>query len=539
MKIVSISLRTTLVALALLLMGVSGGSVQASSRSLPVTAPEPPPLNWQPCPNSPPLRDCATLVVPLDYADLSKGTIELPVAKARATGESLGTLVYNPGGPVIAAANRIRTANQARLEALFTPELVQRYDIVAFNARGITNGMLCFTPEEQKNYWYTNHLPKTTTELNTLLGLERQANQNCLTNNDPLARHADSASGVRDMEQLRRAMGVEQFNFIGFSYGTFFGNRYAALYPGRIKAMVLDAPTDRSVSDPETFADLALGYETAWNSFKQWCQEQTTCRLNGQDIDSIFNQVLTTARTQGIPASNNPLEPNRPVNDWELNFALQATLVPGDITYAWTEEILVKATQNDASLAGLLYDNSTGARGDGTYNPGGTFRAITCIDTRWSQLLSSANAVKLGAAASKYLSPHFGETAFFQAPSTCHGYPIAPVEAPPVNLRAPSNQPGFLVIGGTKDITAPFTWAENIAAQNPTSRLVARDGYGHVSLGKSRCVSTIINDYLVRGVLPANNTHCPTDPDLYFPQPVPPLGQARSLEALDSHLFRP
>jgi pimeloyl-ACP methyl ester carboxylesterase len=514
------------------LLIATAGTAQAAG-TLPTTAPPPPPLNWQPCPDSPPMRECATLVVPLDYADLSKGTIELPVTRALATGQSMGPLVYNPGGPALAAGSRLRFSDQARLERLLTPEIVQRFDIVAFNPRGTTDGILCFNSETQKTYWQTTHLPKTTAEYNTLLNLERQANQRCLNDNAPLVRHLDSASGVRDMEQLRRALGVSQISFIGFSYGTFFGTRYATLYPGRVKAMVLDAVTDRSISDPESFADLIQGYEASWTDFKQWCQNAANnCRLRGQNIDAVFEQVLATARATGIPAPFNPIEPERPVSDWELTFAVQATLLPGDITFNWTEEVIVKATENDASLAGLLYDSSTGARGDGTYNPGGTFRAITCLDTRWSQLLPNLTAVQVGAFAARTLSPKLGEAGFFQAPAQCHGYPIAPVEAPPVNSRVPAGQPAFVVVGSTLDRSTPYKWARHIAQQIPGSRLVTRDGYGHVSMDKSRCIKTIITDYLIRGTLPANNTHCPTDPDLYPPQPVPNLGASGTLTTL-------
>lgn len=518
-KQIRISIVGLLAALSLLVLlpGTAGAA------ALPTTAPAPPPLTWETCPDSPPMRECATLVVPLDYADLSKGTIELPVTRARATGESLGPLIYNPGGPSAPAATRIRFSTQARLEATLTPELVQRFDIVAFNARGTTDGIGCFTSETQKEYWQTNHLPKTNAELGHILQLERQANQNCLANNEPLARHVDSASGIRDMEQLRRALGVEQINFIGFSYGTFFGNRYAALYPGRVKAMVLDAATDRSISDPEALKDLNKGYESGWNDFKNWCNASSSCRLHGQNIDAVLSQVRATARSQGIPAPSNPLEPDRPVNDWELSVALQATLIPGNITYTWTEEILVKATANDASLAGLIYDNASGAQGDGTYAPGGLFRSITCVDTRWSQLLPTQTAVQVAALASKFTSPTFGETSFFQAPAQCHGYPVAPVEAPPVNLKVPAGQPAFLVIGGTLDRSTPHKWAEHTAQQIPGSRLIVRDGYGHVSLSKSRCVKNIVNQYFVTGALPANKTHCATDADLYPPQPLPLL----------------
>lgn len=60
------------------------------------TAP-PPTLMWAPCG----FAECATLTVPLDHDDPSKGTIDLAVARrsAQRPEERIGVLLYNPGGP--------------------------------------------------------------------------------------------------------------------------------------------------------------------------------------------------------------------------------------------------------------------------------------------------------------------------------------------------------------------------------------------------------------------------------------------------------
>ena len=60
-----------------------------------------PALRWSSCGGR---VQCATLTVPLDYSDPSKGTIDLYVKRRPAADQSnrIGTLLVNPGGPGIA-----------------------------------------------------------------------------------------------------------------------------------------------------------------------------------------------------------------------------------------------------------------------------------------------------------------------------------------------------------------------------------------------------------------------------------------------------
>ena len=53
-----------------------------------------------------------------------------------------------------------------------------------------------------------------------------------------------TVDAVRDMDLLRQALGVEQINFYGFSYGTYLGQVYATLFPGKMRRAVFDANVD-------------------------------------------------------------------------------------------------------------------------------------------------------------------------------------------------------------------------------------------------------------------------------------------------------
>lgn len=488
-----------------------------ASTSLPTDAPPPPPLNWHSCPGAS-NRECAALTVPLDYADLGKGTIDLPVARARATSQSVGTLIFNPGGPGISVARSV----QGNLGFFFTPEIISRFDIVGFDPRGTTERIECLTAQNSEEYWEANHLPRTDLEINKILGAERTTNEACLDNNQnqPVVEHVDTASAVRDLEQLRRAMSLDTFSYVGFSYGTFLGYRYANLYPGRLRALVLDAVADRSIGDVQALQESVAAHESAWQQFKAWCQANPACRLRGENIDTILNDILASARVNPIPAPFNPFG-DRAVNDWILTFAIQVTTAPGPVTFAWTEEVITQARNGDASLARLIYDSGTGY--DGHYHPDDTHRAIFCVDDKWSKLLPTAADVKALVQNLRTVSPRYGEVSFWQAAANCFGYPVRPVEPPPVPSTISGGPAHTLVIGATSDTVAPLVWSQRIASQIVGSRLLIRIGSNHISSDKSRCVQQIMDRYLIDLTVPINGTTCPTDPDLDPVQPVPVL----------------
>ena len=50
---------------------------------------------------------------------------------------------------------------------------------------------------------------------------------------------ATTANTARDMDQIRRAVGDKQMNYLGFSYGTELGSIYAKLFPSVVRVMAV------------------------------------------------------------------------------------------------------------------------------------------------------------------------------------------------------------------------------------------------------------------------------------------------------------
>ena len=75
--------------------------------------------------------ECATLEVPLDYTDPAGDTIDLALLRVPATGDRIGSLVVNPGGPGAPG-----TDYAAQAESALRRPLLDAYDVVGFDPRG-------------------------------------------------------------------------------------------------------------------------------------------------------------------------------------------------------------------------------------------------------------------------------------------------------------------------------------------------------------------------------------------------------------------
>jgi hypothetical protein len=79
--------------------------------------------------------ECGTLDLPVDPADPDGGTVEVALARMPSTGdpdERIGSLILNPGGPGGSGLEFLANTSTA-----FPEELTDRFDLVAFDPRGV------------------------------------------------------------------------------------------------------------------------------------------------------------------------------------------------------------------------------------------------------------------------------------------------------------------------------------------------------------------------------------------------------------------
>ena len=67
-------------------------------------------VEWSDCKGG---FECARVVVPVDYADPDGPTLEVAVNRLPASGDRIGSLLVNPGGPGVSGLSYARAASSA------------------------------------------------------------------------------------------------------------------------------------------------------------------------------------------------------------------------------------------------------------------------------------------------------------------------------------------------------------------------------------------------------------------------------------------
>ncbi|WP_374224210.1 alpha/beta fold hydrolase [Streptomyces sp. ISL-66] len=86
-----------------------------------------------------------------------------------------------------------------------------------------------------------------------------------------------TASNAKDIELLRQALGEETLSFYGRCFGSYVGTVYAAQFPRRVRAMVLDGAYDPRRYVPYAYdAGQFVALDGAVGRFLDWCAQK--CR---------------------------------------------------------------------------------------------------------------------------------------------------------------------------------------------------------------------------------------------------------------------
>lgn len=130
----------------------------------------------------------------------------------------------------------------------FSERLRQRFDIVGFDPRGIgsSNPLRCFDSNAEQNDFLAEQLffPYQRDQERPVFDHYNDLTDRCLARGGDIRPHMSTADVARDMELLRQAVGDDELNYLGFSYGSYLGNTYANLFPDRIRALVIDGVLD-------------------------------------------------------------------------------------------------------------------------------------------------------------------------------------------------------------------------------------------------------------------------------------------------------
>jgi pimeloyl-ACP methyl ester carboxylesterase len=204
-------------------------------------------LTWGPCAFAPQPgalpAECALVTVPRDWAAPDAGRdLVVSVSRVAASGEHLGSLLTNPGGP-----GGQGTSLPGALAAV-QPALHERYALIGMDPRGTgqeggTAPETCEVPVDRLS-------PRTDLDARDRsadsvaehLKQPRAVAEACQS--EALAPFLTTWQTAHDMELIRLLLGESTLDYLGYSYGTWLGAKYASLFPDSAGKLVLDSSTN-------------------------------------------------------------------------------------------------------------------------------------------------------------------------------------------------------------------------------------------------------------------------------------------------------
>lgn len=429
----------------------------------------------------------ATLDVPLDYSDPGGETLTLSMARARATGDRVGALFVNPGGPGALAADFA-----VYQVALGLPdEVTERFDVIGVDPRGLGASAIDCGVDFTELYSVDHEIDSPEEEA-ALLDTSQQYVDACEAAAGDVLPHLGSRNVARDMDAVREAMGEDQISYLGYSYGTVIGQVYADMFPERVRAMVFDGVVELGEAGVRSAERQARGFERALKAFVEDCDDQgpSACPLAPDALGAV-EDLMDRVERSSVPA-----EP-RDLGKGELATAMSAALYSDSF---WP----TLARGVDAALDG---DGSGLVRLSDQYlevlESFDVYFAVSCLDSAWPE--EPEQLLALGEAAGD-VAPHFGED-LVNDYVRCSMWPA---DAKPLSEVSAPGAPPILVVSGTNDPATPYEAGVRVADQLESGVLLTYEGEGHgvVATGISSCVDDAVSRYLVDIEPPADGMTC-------------------------------
>lgn len=486
--------RLAVTALAATLFGQLLAGTATAAPQPPTPAPPTGRAVWEPCasPSGEGIFECATVQVPVDWKRPRGATLDLALARHRATDPArrIGSLLINPGGPGGSGVGFAFSAPDS-----FSPDLLERFDIVGFDPRGVglSNPVKCDSDRvaDQSALLY----PDSAASFSALRAANRALGENCRDLTGPLVDHMDTASVVRDMDAIRAALGERRISYYGVSYGTGIGQQYAERYPHRVRAMTLDSNMDHSLDRWSYQKTETVAMEESYGQFANWCARTPSCALHGRDARALFRSLLDRAAAGELVL---PGDPPYTVTPQDLQSVAFGSMYDPADWFVFAADLAALDASDPAAARSL---RERGEPTEFAYLP------VTCQDYDFD-VPSYATLARYERALARVAPVTRLSSLAWSDLTGCQNWPTE-VTNPPHRLDV-DGTPQILVTNSRYDVATPYSWGSNAARQiGREAAFLTYDGVGHGDYWLSPCARDAIDTYLLTLKTPRKGAHCP------------------------------
>lgn len=432
--------------------------------------------------------NCSWITVPQNWDDASDpDTIRLHVAEfsTSLTPADATPVIYLEGGPGGSTFEAVALSFNDR----FGP-ILDQHPFFMFSQRGSNLSEVDLECEEVVDLTFQQFeaVPDQASEVDEVIEALTTCADRLVEEGADLSSYHSVAS-ANDIDAIRQAVGFDEWNVLGISYGTRLGQELLRTHPDGVRAIVLDSvqPTDPRLGSiaavPTTFA----------GSFEQLiagCEANADCAAANPDLDARLRALAAQADAEPFE-----VEATDQLTGDSFDVIIDDTRLLGTIfqalytpeAFAAIPEMIGQLEQGDtstlATLAGLQLTNAR-------FISNGMFTAVMCHD--FVAELTPESAWDEGRVGDELFDVRFGAAQESQTRQMCSAFDTG---SAPASIVEPvtSDVPTLLMSGAYDPITPP-SFAEAIEPGLSNSQSVVLPHAGHATVG-DECGLTIALDF--------------------------------------------
>ncbi len=449
-----------------------------------------------------PTAQCTTVSVPIADANPAGPQAQLAVIKIPASGQRIGALFVNPGGPGASAVDAVAGMGYS----LAGSPITEHFDLVGFDPRGVgysTPEARCRTDAEF-DAWRRN--PMVDFSPAGVAAIEQVYRNYAAECADKLGTaflaSVGTDSAAKDMDTIRQLLGDDQINYLGFSYGTQLGTEYVDRFPDRVRAMVLDGAIDPAEDTVDSIVQQMASFQTAFTDYAADCAKSAGCPLGtdpAQWVNRFHQLVDPLVARPGLTS-----EPRGLSYQDAITGTFNALYTPQYWKFL-TSGLLGLQRQNDAGDLLMLADEYNGRDPYGHYSSGqDAFNAVRCVDNQTpTDPAVWADVDKRTRESAPFQS--YGQFTGYAPRDVCAFWPVPATSSP--HPASPAPPGSVVVVSTTHDPATPYEAGVSLAGQLGAA-LVTFDGTQHTAVfNGDQCIDSAIVRYFVDQVVP-DNLHC-------------------------------
>ena len=433
--------------------------------------------------------DCGYLVVPEDRSRPNGRTIALMVARHRAQSPEKrpDPILYLEGGPGDIAALEI--------DQIIKANFIRDRDIWVVSQRGTWSSkpaLICAASNNFARELLSLRFYSEATKRAHLLATKACRDELTATGANLSA--YNSTQSVADLADLRRVLGIAEWNVYGNSFGTYTAQTLMRDHPEGIRSVVLDSVLPATYSIPVNWWNTRYGFD---NLFKA-CEAQPACNASHPHLGQTFTGLVD--KLEAKPLTPTISDPNTGKNieimidggalvDWLRN---QTYSVP--TLQAAPDTIGGLAAGRSDSIEAIAKDRASRAP---PYHPGapalgdGLAVGTTCREDRLGtpQELAAAGREAFPGYPASVQREGIGGWAYVQ--EDCREVWKLPLAPKSMHEPVASNIPTLLV-SGTFDTLTSLAGAKSAAARFSHATFISIPGVGHTVSPSSPCAQKVI-----------------------------------------------